>query len=81
VEKYATSRSDRNHNEGQKTKKEPGGAAELLLTWLGDAEGPEEGGRNGFKESHVLMVRAGKRLNPWGWRLSRLSIEVTSVVP
>jgi hypothetical protein len=63
-EKYDTASSDCNHDDRQKPEKEPGGAAEPLLAGLGDAEGPEEGGRNGFKESHVLMVRAGKRLNP-----------------
>jgi hypothetical protein len=68
AEKYDTGGSDRNHNEGQKPEEEPGGASARLPTGLGDAEGPEEGGRNGLKESHVLMVRPryapAKRLNP-----------------
>ena len=41
-------------SKGQKPEEEPDGAAEHLLAGLGDAEGAEEGGRNGFKESHVL---------------------------
>jgi hypothetical protein len=68
AEKYDTHGSDRNRDEGQKPEEEPDGAAEPLLAGLGDAEGPEEGGRNGFKEVHALMVRPryapAKRLNP-----------------
>ena len=56
MEKYDTSGSDRNHDKSQKPEEEPDGAAEPLLTGLGDAEGPEEGGRNGFKKLHVPMV-------------------------
>jgi hypothetical protein len=64
VENYGTRDSDRDHDESYESEEEPGSAAESLLTGLGDAEGAEEGGRNGLKESHVLMVRAGKPLNP-----------------
>jgi hypothetical protein len=57
VENYDSRGSNSEHYKGQKPKKEPDGATEGSVAGLGDAEGPKEGGCEGFQESHTWMVR------------------------
>ena len=83
MENYDAAGTDCQHNQGDQPEQEPGGAAAHLVAGLGDAEGSEEGGRKGLKESHVSMVRGGMRLNPrrcafsWGasLRAARRSVK------
>ena len=45
---------DRKQHEGED---KPGGAAKPIVGWLSDAEGLEEGGREGVEELHGIIVR------------------------
>lgn len=56
VENYDSCGSDGDENQSEKSEQEPDSLATHLVAWLGDAEGSKEGGRQGLKESHVLMV-------------------------
>jgi hypothetical protein len=57
MENYDSRSPNRDQDEAEKPKKEPGSTAAGLIAGLGDTEGTEEGRSERLKESHGLMVR------------------------